>query len=92
METLEQPKENSDSNIGECSAALTIPVFNCPAHQCWTCTQKDAIRKEREEQLAAAATRRKTNNKRSKKKKQSSIYQCKTESRLFVSYSRQRCF
>jgi hypothetical protein len=71
--------------------ATTVPVFTCPAHTCWTCTQKDAKKKELDDANANAPTTtpavKTPKKKRSKKKKQPSIYQCKTENRLFVSSS-----
>jgi hypothetical protein len=62
-----------------------IPLFTCPAHQCWTCTQKDMIQLEKEEE--AAEKRLNGNNSSTKKKgkkKRQSIFQSKT-GRLFVS-------
>jgi hypothetical protein len=62
-----------------------IPVFNCPAHQCWTCTQKDMIQLEKEEEAAERCTNGNNSSKKNKgKKKKQSIFQRKT-GRLFVS-------
>lgn len=59
-----------------------IPVFTCPAHDCWTCTQRDMIRLEKEEE---EAKRRQNGNKKNKRKKRNqSIFQSKP-GRLFVS-------
>jgi hypothetical protein len=62
-----------------------IPVFTCPAHQCWTCTQKDMIQLEKEEEAAERRTNGNNSSKKNKgKKKKQSIFQSKA-GRLFVS-------
>lgn len=62
-----------------------IPVFTCPAHQCWTCTQKDMIQLEKEEEAAEKSQNGNNANKKNKrKKKKQSIFQSKP-GRLFVS-------
>ena len=72
-----------------------IPMFTCHAHRCWTCTQNDMIKLEKEE-MALAQQKNKTNGKkgkssRKKKKKNTSIFQCKS-GRLYVSNrSRRQC-
>lgn len=60
------------------SEAKSTPMFTCPAHFCWTCTQKDAREKEENESC-------KISNSKKKKRKKQSIFQCKTETRVFVS-------
>jgi hypothetical protein len=61
--------------------ATNVPDFTCPAHNCWTCTQKAAKEEEEKEESNAPKTKKK------KKKKKPSIFQCKSETRLFVSNS-----
>jgi hypothetical protein len=61
--------------------ATNVPDFTCPAHSCWTCTQKAAKEEEEKEESNKPKTKKK------KKKKKQSIFQCKTETRLFVSNS-----
>lgn len=64
-----------------------IPIFTCPAHHCWTCTQKDMIKLEKEE---AKQSRQKDNNKiktkkasRKKRKRTQSIFRQKKSVRLY---------
>jgi hypothetical protein len=61
-----------------------IPSFRCPAHHCWTCTQKDMIQLEKEEEIARRQRNGATKNTNRKKKKKQSIFQSKP-GRLFVS-------
>jgi hypothetical protein len=82
MDDMEGMSEHEKTNSST-AEATTVPVFTCPAHACWTCTQKDA--KEKEEQEEKANTTPKGGKKRKSKKKKQSIFQCKTETRLFVS-------
>jgi len=60
-----------------------IPVFTCPAHQCWTCTQVDELQRERED---AEAAKKDAGNKKKKKrgKNVKSIFICKSEGRIYV--------
>ena len=78
------------------TTTTSVPVFVCPAHHCWTCTQDDALQKEREQQQQQqqqqqdakrkeAAGKNGKNKKRGTKSKQTSIFQCKTEGRIYVS-------
>jgi hypothetical protein len=61
-----------------------IPLFTCPAHHCWTCTQKDMIQLEKEEQDMELKVRDdKSSKKNKRKKKTQSIFQSKP-GRLFV--------
>jgi hypothetical protein len=88
-------------------APSMIPVFTCPAHSCWTCTQAIVEEEEGEEEASsskdkeeaddgaaanASATLAKSKGKapgRKKQKKKPSMqklyFQCKSNSRLFVS-------
>lgn len=76
----------ADPQLRESSTATTVPIFSCPAHTCWTCTQNDARELERQQEEAAKQAGNKiVKKKRGGKKKKQSIYQCKTETRLFVS-------
>ncbi|KAG7350663.1 SET methyltransferase domain containing protein [Nitzschia inconspicua] len=60
-----------------------IPLFTCPAHQCWTCTQKDMIQLEKEEEAAQRSQSGSSSAKKNKrKKKKQSIFQSKP-GRLF---------
>jgi len=62
-----------------------IPVFTCPAHHCWVCTQPDMIQLEKDE-FEEQRKRVKAFGKRPPKKKQKkgkTIFQCKPASRLF---------
>ena len=81
--------DNADDEMGAINnstgattqdARSNAPVFICPAHNCWTCTQKDAKEVAEKEEKNNAKTLKKK-----KKKKAQSIFQCKTEHRLFVS-------
>ncbi len=75
-------KMERNSNDGEqTSSSVDMPIFTCPAHHCWTCTQEDALKKEQEE----ADAKKKEGGKKNKRAKKRSIYICKTEGRLYVS-------
>ena len=79
---------NSSDEEDEQDDGPRIPIFTCHAHRCWTCTQKDMIKLEKEER-ALAQQNNKTNGKkgkasRKKRKKNTSIFQCKA-GRLYVS-------
>ena len=74
MERTASEGDKIANNIG-------IPIFTCPAHHCWTCTQEDALKKEKEE----ADAKKKEGGKKVKRSKKKSIYICKTEGRLYVS-------
>lgn len=78
------PRSVEADPLGGDNVVTSVPVFTCPAHHCWTCTQEDALKKEQEEAAAKKKANGKT-KKRGSKKKQSSIYQCKTEGRIYVS-------
>jgi hypothetical protein len=85
----QNPGKNSPKNVeanllGNDFIADSVPVFTCPAHQCWTCTQDDELQKEREDAEAKRNEVRKKTKKRAKKMK--SIYICKTEGRIFVCF------
>ena len=86
MQDVEVAHEDFHKDNGE---IVSVPVFTCNAHSCWTCTQNDMILKEKEEEEATAlqneANGQKKKGKKSKKRK--SIFQCKTESRIYVSDS-----
>eukprot|EP00980_Cylindrotheca_fusiformis_P003840 scaffold858_cov123-Cylindrotheca_fusiformis.AAC.16 len=70
----------NDGNLEPCS----VPVFTCPAHHCWTCTQDDMIEKEKEKRkMEASATNGQKKRKKKRKKKQVTIFKQKTESRLY---------
>lgn len=80
---VQSPAAADDEDLEE-EETPKIPLFTCPAHHCWTCTQKDMIRLEKEEAIARRAksgTSKKNNN---RKKKNKSIFQSKP-GRLFVS-------
>jgi hypothetical protein len=88
-------------------APTTIPVFTCPAHSCWTCTQTIVDEEEVDEEAssskdkegaddgtaandstAPAKSKGKTSGRKKQKKKpsmQKLYFQCKSNSRLFVS-------
>lgn len=73
-----------EPNDGELDLAEIIytPIFTCPAHCCWTCTQD--IPQEEEKEGGATESKKK----RGKKKTKSPFelaFQSKTENRLFVS-------
>lgn len=69
----------------EDDAQQRIPVFTCPAHNCWTCTQNDIIQLEREEEAEERKNRKSASKKREKQtKKKKSCFQCKPTARLFV--------
>lgn len=64
----------------------TVPVFTCPAHHCWTCTQDDMIQKEKDlASKQALATNGQKKSKKKRSKKQHTIFKQKTETRLYVS-------
>lgn len=71
-------------------AVTSVPIFTCPAHTCWTCTQKDALQQDLQSQAAEqqqkGSNKGGKRNKRGGRKTKQSIYQCKTEGRLFVSF------
>jgi hypothetical protein len=75
---------DADPLHGSDNISTSMPVFTCPAHHCWTCTQEDARKKEQEEAAAKKKAKGKQ-KKRGSKKNASSIYQCKTEGRVYVS-------
>lgn len=72
----------------------TVPVFTCPAHWCWTCTQtihEEANLNADEEDTSpqngkAGKNAKKKGRKKAKRSIQSLYFQCKTSSRLFVSF------
>jgi hypothetical protein len=74
----------ADPLLGSDNISTSVPGFTCPAHHCWTCTQEEARKKEQKE----VAAKKKAGGKKKKKgskKNASSIYQCKTEGRVYVS-------
>lgn len=77
------PKSVEANPLGNETVTLSVPVFTCPAHRCWTCTQDEERQKEQEK---VDAEKLKKKKKRGKKPK--SIFMCKTEGRLFVSTCR----
>ena len=82
-----KPESNVDSDDDDDDDEQKIPVFTCPAHHCWVCTQPDMIQLEKDE-LEEDRKRAKAAGKRPPKKKQKkgkTIFQCKPASRLFVS-------
>jgi hypothetical protein len=84
-ETASPMKQEPDDGELDLAEIIYTPVFTCPAHCCWTCTQDIPQEEEKED----GATESKSKKKRGKKKKTKSpielAFQCKTESRLFVS-------
>lgn len=69
--------------------------FKCPAHCCWTCTQKDMVEKEKQ-QAAAAAAAASTNNKKKRGRKKtkpvhSASFGQKTGQLTIVSHHRWNC-
>jgi hypothetical protein len=85
-------KTTSDTENGTNPEAVTVPVFTCPAHNCWTCIQHDMLKNEQEKQKAekqASATNGQKKTKKKRKKKQPTIFQKKTETRLYVSQGMQ---
>lgn len=76
---MERPMSEADKT----ASSIGVPIFTCPAHHCWTCTQEDALKKEQEE----ADAKKKEGGKKVKRSKKKSIYICKTEGRLYVSSS-----
>lgn len=97
--TITTSDDSSNNDDGDAEGATTSnlkPVFTCPAHNCWTCTQNDMIQKERSkaeaERKAAAAEANGKKKKGKRKKKKSTIFQQKTETRLYVSSQKNNCF
>ena len=88
--TSDDSSNNDDEEMEGGTTTTLKPVFTCPAHNCWTCTQNDMIEKERskaeaERKQAAAENNGKKKKAKRKKKKGSTIFQQKTETRLYVS-------
>jgi hypothetical protein len=82
--TLSTADDTKESDSGDAEAETTsAPVFSCPAHNCWTCTQKDLQKEEQKLELEKSKNTKRKKGK--KKKKQQSTFQCKSEPRLFVS-------
>ena len=79
------PKNVEANPLGNDIAPDVIPMFTCPAHQCWTCTQVEELQRERED---AEAVKKDTGNKKKKKrgKNAKSIFMCKSEGRIYVSH------
>jgi hypothetical protein len=79
---IEQEPDDGELDLAE---IIYAPVFTCPAHCCWTCTQEIP----REEEKEDGATESRSKKKRGKKKKTKSplevAFMSKTEIRLFVS-------
>jgi hypothetical protein len=76
----------SDENeLEEAAEAVTVPLFTCPAHSCWSCTQNDMIKKEKEQDKAKLKGA--GGKKKKRKKKTVSIFAPKPERRLYVSIS-----
>ena len=72
-------KDNDDDDEDE---IIQLPIFTCPAHHCWTCTQKDMVQLEKDED--ARAQKESYNRSKKRKKKKQSIFQSKN-GRLYVS-------
>ena len=85
---VQSPAAADDDDLEE-EETPKIPLFTCPAHHCWTCTQKDMIRLEKEEAIARRAKSGSTKKNNNRKKKNKSIFQSKP-GRLFVSNFRSR--
>jgi hypothetical protein len=81
---VQDEKTNNDEYEGDGDddeeEITQIPTFTCPAHHCWTCTQKDMIQMEKDEEVRE----RRENSKKKRKKKKQSIFQSKN-GRLYVS-------
>lgn len=92
--------DGEDDDDDEEEETPRIPLFTCPAHHCWTCTQKDMIQiekeevekeqRQREEEDDTAAqqnggTAKKKTQKRRRSKKRDTIFKSKTEARIYVS-------
>lgn len=73
--------ERTNADTDQPTANMDVPLFTCPAHHCWTCTQEDALKKEQDE----ADAKKKEGGRKTKRTKNKSIYICKTEGRLYVS-------
>lgn len=82
-ETASPIKHEPDDGELDLAEIIYTPVFTCPAHCCWTCTQDIPQEEEKED----GATESKSKKKRGKKKKTplQLAFQSKTEFRLFVS-------
>jgi hypothetical protein len=60
------------------------PIFTCPAHWCWTCTQTDLLTEEKEEEAEEKSQSKQKKGKK-KKKKSAGVFITKPESRRIVS-------
>lgn len=79
VEETESPSE--DVGVGESDDAPAETCrFVCPAHSCWTCTQKDA---KEQEHAGKGAPKKKGRKKKSKGN--GSAFDCKSDSMLTVS-------
>lgn len=74
--------ETKGDNDDDEDEVIQVPIFICPAHHCWTCTQKDMVQLEKDEDTRAQKESNNRNKKRKKKKQ--SIFQSKN-GRLYVS-------
>ena len=71
----------------EATSVRSKPIFTCPAHNCWTCTQWE-LKKEEEDEAKEAASQ-KSGKSRGKKKSKvalSGLFSSKKESILVVSH------
>ena len=60
------------------------PVFTCPAHWCWTCTQTIHEENEKDEDDVKGKSKKRKRGKRRGKSSLQVAFQAKTETRLFV--------
>lgn len=84
VEVTRRAVNKTTSDFDDAEDETTVPVFTCPAHNCWTCTQKDMLEKEKEQELAKLKDGGARKKKRKKKTK--SVFQVKPEKILYVSF------
>lgn len=87
VEVQQSATMNEDNDeSGESKGPTAPPRFTCPAHCCWTCTQKDLKKQEQDAEKVTDPTQKKTKKKK-KASKRNSAFESKTERRLIVSLS-----
>jgi hypothetical protein len=71
-----------DAGSSEDAVLAEMCRFICPAHSCWTCTQKDVKEGEQAEKGSA-----KKKGRKKKGKSVSGTFECKSKAMLTVSYT-----